>query len=176
MALVVLMTGCTKTDDRRAEPKAAAGKSANPPKQHLTADVLSLGISFSTGQLPSYVKRFYGVGQAEPFGRWTTGKLAFVELDGTLPQKFDLEVVAGAFGPNVGSKAYAIVGAEVREFRVTTEINLAKRYVMEFDGITEEDMIALEIAAPTSPLELGKGNDPRKLGLALVSLKIIPKP
>ena len=76
----------------------------------------------------------------------------------------------------MGNKAYTIVGAEGREFTVSTEINLAKRYIMAFEGITEEDMIALEIAAPTSPLELGKGNDPRKLGLALVSLKILPKP
>ena len=85
VAVVVLMTGCTKTDDRRAEPTAAAGKPANSPKLRLTADKLSRGISFSSRDLPSYVKRFYGVAQAEPFGRWTTGKLAFVELDGTLP-------------------------------------------------------------------------------------------
>lgn len=141
----------------------------------LTPNVLDQPVLFSSAQLANYVKYTYGLDQAEPFGRWTKGKIVLLEFKGALPEKFDMEVVAGAYGPNVGASVRAIAGSAVREFKVTTEISQAKSYVVEFSGLSGERAIIFEVSAPTSPAELGKGNDSRKLGLALVSLKFIHK-
>ena len=97
-------------------------------------------------------------------------------MNGSLPDKFEVVLVAGGFGPNVNAKARIIVGAVAKEFLVTGDLGAVGTHVLEFDGAAGESIIALEIATPTSPAALGKGDDHRKLGLALVSMAITPRP
>ena len=93
-----------------------------------------------------------------------------------LPPKFDIEIVTGAYGPNVGAKAKLIVGAVAKEFVVTGDIGAPRSYLLSLDGVSAESMIVIDVPEPTSPADLRKSDDARKLGLALVSMAITPRP
>lgn len=179
LVLAAVCAACDPGGDGKPE-KAAAPLAASAPSaaetQAIAPESLKQPIRFAAEALPSFVKRTYGIGKAETFGRWSTGKLAIIELNGTLPPKFDLELVAGGFGPNVGAKARIIIGAMAKDVVISGDVGAASNHVVSFDGIGAESIIAIEVAVPTSPAELGKGDDARKLGLALVSITIRQKP
>ena len=175
LATVIMACSACGPEGREIGSTAPSGGLTGQTIQQLAADSLKQPIRFSSEPLPPFVKRTYGIGQAETMGRWTTGKLAVIELTGALPRSFDIELVAGAYGPNVGAKARLIIGAVVREFVVTGDIGAARSYTVSFDGVSAESMIFIEVPEPISPAALGKSDDSRKLGLALVAMAITPR-
>ena len=76
----------------------------------------------------------------------------------------------------MGAKARIIIGAMAKDVVISGDVGAASNHVVSFDGLGAESIIAIEVAVPTSPAELGKGDDARKLGLALVSITIRQKP
>ena len=173
MALTVatVCAACGSDDEKSEEP--------TPPVAAVQPIALaSLGqpIKFTDTPLPAHVRRTFGLGEPEFFGRWTTGKLAIIEFSGTLPQKFDVTLVAAGYGPNIGAKARVVVGAVAKDVVITGDLGAPNIHVVGFEGITGESIIAIDVATPTSPAELGKSDDTRKLGLALVSMTITPRP
>lgn len=113
-----------------------------------------------------------GFSDPEGFGRWTTGDEATVDVPGTMPSAFRLVVTCQAFGPNVGGDLTVNIGGRVRTIRLTT--HEACRYEVLFDDVPAVSRVVLTMPAPTSPRELGVGDDVRRLGIALAELHIEP--
>lgn len=113
-----------------------------------------------------------GFSAPEGFGRWTIGNEATVDLPGTVPPTFRLVLTCQAFGPNVGRDLAVSVGGQVQTLRLTT--HEACRYEVLFDEVPEVSRVVLTVPAPTSPRELGVGDDERRLGIALAELQIEP--
>jgi phosphoglycerol transferase len=141
----------------------------------ISAAELKQPIRFADKALPSYVKSTSGLDAPEAFGRWSTKKLVIIEFSAPLPNRVNLEIVAAAFGPNIGGQARVFVGAEARTFVVNTDTTAAATNRMSFENTGGDSFLVIEVPSPISPAELGKGQDLRKLGLAMISLQIAPK-
>jgi phosphoglycerol transferase len=114
-----------------------------------------------------------GFGDHEPGGRWTVEARAVLQFKKTLPSTFQLKLqTLSAFGPNAGIPIVVRAGSVQKEFTVTGQNQLI---LLDFEGVVNADRIEFVIPKPTSPKELALSEDPRKLGLALVSLAIVPK-
>ena len=89
IALAAACAACDSGGEGKSE-KAAAPVITSAPSaaamQAIAAESLKQPIRFADEPLPSFVKRTYGIGKAESFGRWTTAKLAIIELNGNLPE------------------------------------------------------------------------------------------
>jgi phosphoglycerol transferase len=141
----------------------------------MTSELLAGGIKFYAATLPPYVNSVRGLDAAENFGRWSIAKLVQIDFAGPLPDEFDLELVLGSFGPNVGANLQVIVGAESKSLRIKSDLMQMQTYELRFSNSARADSIELVVPAPTSPQAIGKAaNDPRPLGIALQSLPINP--
>ena len=79
---------------------------------------------------------------------------------------------AAAFGPNVGKPFVVRLGKQVRT------VTLPEKHgevVIDFDGDAEQVM-TIEVPQPTSPRDVGAGEDARTLGIALYRMQIEPRP
>jgi phosphoglycerol transferase len=114
-----------------------------------------------------------GIGGYESWGRWTVEARAVVQFKKALPSTFQLKLqTTGAFGPNAGIPILVRVGSIQKEFTITGTNELI---LLDFEGVANADRIEFVIPKPTSPKELAMSEDPRMLGLGLVSLAIAPK-
>jgi phosphoglycerol transferase len=130
-------------------------------------------VDFRVKDYPADVAGVSGIGAHEPWGRWTVGARAVLQFKKRLPSTFQLKLQpAGAFGPNAGIPILVRVGSIQKEFTVSGPDELI---LLDFEGVANADRIEFVIPKPISPKELGLGEDPRKLGLGLVSLEIGPK-
>jgi len=130
-------------------------------------------VDFRVKDYPADVASVSGISGQEPAGRWTDGPNAVVQFKKALPSTFQLKVQTFfAFGPNLGIPIVVRVGSIQKEITITKPNDV---FVLEFDGVANADRIEFVIPKPTSPKELGQGDDPRKLGIGLVSLTIGPK-
>lgn len=136
----------------------------------------SIGASeFERQGYPELVVGVSGMSGYEPWGRWTdaaAGPVATFRFRQALPKRFALELIAGAFGPNIGGPIKIRVG-NVEHTIVADNKKEPDTYrlIFETDGTSN----ALEIVPPkpTSPNEVDPNNrDTRKLGVSLFSIKI----
>jgi len=112
-----------------------------------------------------------GFAAPEPFGRWTTGQLATVDLPEPLPSSFRLTITCQAFGPNVGRDLVVQAGGCDSAVRLVD--HAARSYVAAFAGVAPGTRrITFRVPAPASPRECGVGEDDRRLGIALADLRV----
>lgn len=129
-------------------------------------------VVFSRNLFPPYVARTEGLSGAEPWGRWTEGPVLRIDFTQPLPRQFRLVLrTMDAFGANASQRFTLIAGNAEQQFSVghgDREVSL--------DVATTGDVstLVIHIPDPRSPKELGTGADPRRLGLALRSLQIVP--
>ncbi len=132
---------------------------------------LSEGIEFDRKGYPIFVSNISGISQFEKFGRWTDGNDVSIEFTKPLPIKFTLKLKLAVF-PHMKNKPIKI---EVGDFKLETTFSNRKQMKFEFqiesDGNARE--IKFYLPDTKSPNELGGTADIRKLGLALVYLKVI---
>lgn len=120
------------------------------------------------------VESIKGLSDKETFGRWTDAKLspsAIIEFRTKLPKFFRVELVTGAFETNIGSSVKVKIGNQIKEF-IPIDSN-PNKYILEFENINDTNQIEIIPPKPISPEELNMSKDQRKLGLSLISLKII---
>jgi phosphoglycerol transferase len=130
-------------------------------------------IDFRVKDYPTHVASVSGISGQEPAGRWTDGPTAVIHFKKTLPPTFQLKLQTFfAFGPNLGMPIVVRAGSIQKEFTITKPDEL---FVLDFEGVANADRIEFVIPKPASPKELAVGDDPRKLGIGLVSLGIEPK-
>jgi hypothetical protein len=141
----------------------------------LTPDLLAQSMRFNELNLPSYVSSVRGLAAAESFGRWSVAKLVLFDFKGPLPDEFEIEMMFGGYGPNIGANLEVIVGAEVKRIKIKSDLMHMQAYTLRFSNPERASSIALVVPYPSSPQALGKAaNDPRMLGIALQSIIIKP--
>lgn len=113
-----------------------------------------------------------GLADKEPWGSWSNAKRVTLRFTQPLPQQLALFIIGRAFGPNAGKDFVLAVGGEERRFRLpATEQEIFIQ--LPTDGQQHE--LTIDVPAPTTPAEVGAGNDQRALGIALISLEIAQK-
>jgi phosphoglycerol transferase len=88
-----------------------------------------------------------------------------------LPEKFAINLVAHAFGPNIGKEFAVHVGEITKSFTLNV---LRERKVIEFINPQKLKIIEFVIPSPVSPKDLRLSADERKLGIAFTELRIVP--
>ena len=138
----------------------------------LPPDSFDRPIAFSGGKMPSYVAAVRGMSQSEGWGTWSEGPRVEVDFARPLPADFDLAIRVGpVFAANKGQPVRVTAGGKEQSFPA----NEAYEGVLEFRGTRDARTIVFAIPQPQSPLELGTGLDKRKLGIGLLSLRIVPR-
>ena len=136
-------------------------------------DSLDLPMSFTKGNYPSYVLGVRGLSNPEGWATWSEGSKVDIRFARPLPRSFDATLrVASAFGGNKRLPVTVRAGNSEQTFVVDRE---PYEVTLRFREVGSAAMLSFAIPQPQSPLELGTGNDPRKLGIAFVSLSIAPK-
>ncbi len=130
-------------------------------------------VDFREKNYPAAVASVSGFGEHEPGGRWTVEARAVLQFKKALPATFQLKLQTfAAFGPNAGIPILVRVGSVQKEFTV---IGPNELILLDFEGVVNAERIEFMIPKPTSPKELAVNEDPRMLGLGLISLAIGPK-
>lgn len=128
-------------------------------------------IKFNEQNYPNFVTEVSGVSGREPWGRWTDGPVARFRFRQALPRKFTLDISANAHGPNAGAPVKVRVGQVEKTFIITT--NNGDTFSLPFETDGTADTLEIFPPNPISPYEIDPTRgDNRKLGLALISLKI----
>ena len=131
---------------------------------------ISDGIVFSRDGYPDFVSGYTGISGRESFGRWTDGKEAVIEFAKPLPDGFTLEIVGRSSSELAGRPVEIIVG----NARTTAEFSKdeSTRIKVRIAGQHGVRSIVFRFPDISSPRELGLSQDSRRLGLALIELKV----
>lgn len=126
-------------------------------------------LMFNTGEWPGVIAKSSGLSTPEQWGTWSDGKTIILTFADPLPERFRLTITGIAFGPNVGQDFNVTVGNENRLIKFSETGSSNQIDIFNPDGAKE---ILVTIPQPTSPAQLGQGQDQRQLGLGLVKLEI----
>ncbi len=136
-------------------------------------DSFDLPASFTSGRYPSYIASVTGLSKPEGWATWSDGPKVEIRFARQLPDSFDLAVRLGnAFGSNRNLPITVRAGTQRRMFVVQSE---PYEVTLSFTEVGRASSLSFAIPKPQSPKELGMNDDSRKLGIALVSLQVIPK-
>jgi phosphoglycerol transferase len=138
---------------------------------------LEEGINFSNANLPKFVESVLGISSPEKWGRWTNANagLTTIKFENELPSSFVLELIAFSYGDNDSKPTKIIIGKAVREIIIRRDIPAT--YQIVFEGIKDERQIEIRPPLPKSPNQINpNSSDGRKLGIGLISLKILNQP
>ncbi len=129
-------------------------------------------IQFDIRNLSSVVREVSGFSGWEPWGRWTEGPIARIRFERSLPQRFTLKIETTlAMPPNASPDIVVRAGSTEQRFRVGTGPTSVE---IPMTLAAPADTIELLIPAPTSPRELGMSDDPRKLGIGIKTMTVLP--
>jgi phosphoglycerol transferase len=135
------------------------------------AATLAEGIDFRRPGLPRFVEDIRGLSDQEPWGRWSDARISpaiVLTFRDPLPASFTLAIRGRAFGPNVRRPIPIRIGNE-QHFVILAE-NAGETRARFDMGSAQVRTIEIMPPSPTSPAELGLGNDRRKLGVGLERL------
>jgi phosphoglycerol transferase len=137
---------------------------------------LQEGIDFKKEGYPSFLKSVSGIDAHENWGRWSNASLAQsvrLVFNEPLPKKFTIELKAIGYGPNINAKTKIQVGDITKT--ILLQADASQLHELEFDNLSGANSIEIFPPKPTSPNQLSLTNtDVRKIGIGLISLKIIP--
>jgi phosphoglycerol transferase len=140
-------------------------------KKSMDKTALAQGIDFTKPGYPAFIAEVTGMSYEEPWSRWTEGGKAVFRFTDALPAKFTLVIKAGAIGPNLNAPIKVTAGTEQQEFVIRRK-DSADTCLLSFNLKEPADTISIIVPHPISPAELQMNTDTRKLGVALISLKI----
>jgi phosphoglycerol transferase len=169
---LALAAGCgdspeTTTTSSQASPTLA-------PAQSYQA-TLEEGVDFRLDGFPVFIAEAQGLSAREPFGRWSDANLApavrLVFRD-PLPRKFEVAVTAFAFAGNEKRPVVVRVGGVERSFSLDTP-HREHTQVLTFELPGDASTLEIVPPKPLAPRALDpKSGDDRRLGIALVTLRI----
>jgi len=130
-------------------------------------------IMFTGDRFPAYIASVSGLSGPEAWATWTEGPRMELRFKRPLPSSFDLHLrVASAFGRNRELPVNVHAGDVTQNFLADRD---GKDVILPFRGVREATALSFDIPSPQSPQELGQGSDARKLGIALVSMTVVPR-
>ena len=130
-------------------------------------------VSFLGGRPPTYVADITGLSSPEEWATWTDGDRLAIRFARPLPASFDVILqVAGAYAANAELPITVRAGPQAMQFVAGTgprEVRLG------FAGVEGVDVLVFEIPRASSPADAGVSRDTRRLGIALTSMRIVPR-
>ena len=126
---------------------------------------------------PNSIKSFSGISRPESWGRWSNANLApevNIEYTDPLPPRFDVVITARAFGPNAHRPIPVRVGDEVQQLDLGDAFSTTTLHFTNPGG--SRHLIIAPPEPQASNLDNIVGQAPRKLGIGMVDIKIIPQP
>jgi len=138
--------------------------------EHYPAEFVE-GIDFSKPGYPSFVASVKGVSSYEPSHRWSDGDTVEFTFINKLPSTFSLVFMLQPFGPNADKNLSVEIGAIKKRILITSGY---KSYSLDFTNV-KSDIIRFKIPQASSYMVDGKVIDPRLLGVAFKSIKIVEK-
>lgn len=110
-----------------------------------------------------------GLADPEDWGSWSNSDTVVLRFKQALPRNLTVLLNGRAFGPNVGQPFVLRVGDASTSFKLpATPQELSLR--LQTDGDQHE--LRISVPRPTTPKDIGAGNDLRRLGIGLISLEI----
>lgn len=128
-------------------------------------------IDFKMSHWPGLVFDVAGLSFAEPWGTWSDADRVIFKMAQPLPEKFEIHLLAHAFGPNVGSPFELSSGSDSVNFTLSDHDENKIIKMTHADG---GSVLMIKIPHPISPKTLGQGEDVRRLGLGFVRMTITP--
>ena len=128
-----------------------------------------INLDFRVNNWP-IISRAKGLSSPESWGTWSNSSVVEFKFNFPLPKKFELHLVASAFGPNVGAEV------SVKSGSITKKVTLSENgrlQVLLFENKEKSNSLVFVIPKATSPKDLGLGEDTRKLGIGFVQIKIV---
>jgi phosphoglycerol transferase len=167
LAIVFSLSACGD----KAPPRIPASDTSSPVGYQAT---LADGIDLTKEGYPIFIAAVSGMSGYEPWGRWTDadagGAVARFTFKDKLPQSFTLAVTANAYGPNEGQPIEVKAGSIVKRFTIKNG-ETPSVYIIRFNEV-DGNTLDFTPPSPTSPKSLGIGEDPRKVGIGFISIKI----
>lgn len=135
---------------------------------------------FAAEGTPKQVKAIKGLSHAESWGRWSDAELAdkvSITYVKPLPKSFDVQIQAKAYGRNIGQKIKVSVGNYSQDVILSENVSTVVLHMINGDNAdtltfsppfpemtNDDNFIGFHVSAP-----------PRRLGIGLVELRIIPQ-
>jgi phosphoglycerol transferase len=111
-----------------------------------------------------------GLSAIEDWGRWSEGGTVTLTFDQPLPRQLLLRLDVAGYGPNTGLDFQVSAGGQTLPLRAAARHELRE---LRFDTDGSVNAIVIKVPQPTSPKQMGAGDDQRQLGLGLYSLEVI---
>ncbi|PJJ96370.1 hypothetical protein CO641_14060 [Lysobacteraceae bacterium NML91-0213] len=123
--------------------------------------------SFANGS--NYELLVEGWSAPESWGVWSDGATSRIQLPFAPSPNLRLTISGYAYGPNAGADIGVRIGRSSGTLRLSATPDEVALDLPNPDGAST---IELLVPAPASPSSLGEGEDQRKLGVALISLRV----
>jgi phosphoglycerol transferase len=143
-------------------------------KKSSWASLSSSTIDFTKFTWPGVISNTEGLSSTEAWGTHSSSDTVILKFSKPLPEKFSIQLIATAFGPNVGKEFVARVGDSEVKFTLDASLNISQGRLLVFNNPKRASTFEIDIPLPTSPKELGMSSDERRLGISLTELRITP--
>jgi phosphoglycerol transferase len=127
-------------------------------------------LDFKKGAWPGTIKKVKGLSTPEIWGTWTQSDVVIFEFTSSLPNEFEIHLVAHAFGPNLEKEFEASIGNYHIKFSLSA---IDEKRVIRLENPNGSNVLRFKIPNAASPKELGLSNDDRNLGIGFVEMKIV---
>jgi hypothetical protein len=135
-------------------------------------DSFELPMDFTLGSFPSYISSVNGLSKAEHWAAWSDGATVEFRFARPLPAAFDLHLrVGAAFGANKGAPIKVRAGERELAFTVDHE---PMDVTLPFRDVRDAQTVSFHVPYPEAPKDRGTGDDPRKLGIASIAMRVVP--
>ncbi len=132
---------------------------------------------FAVPGAPASVKSFKGISRPESWGRWSNANLApevEIEYVEPLPPRFDVVITARAYGPNAHRPIPVRVGDQQQLLTLSEKDTTTTLHFVNPAG--SRNLVIVPPEPQLTDMDNIVGQDPRKLGIGMVDLKIVPQP
>ena len=129
-------------------------------------------VDFKKGAWPGIILKTSGLSMPELWGTWSQSDIVEFKFVGPLPNRFEIHLVALAFGPNVGSEFVASVGESATKFALSGSWG-AEQKIIRLENPTGSNILRIKIPNAVSPKSMGLSGDDRNLGIGFIEMKIV---
>jgi len=127
-------------------------------------------LDFKKAAWPGIIRKVKGLSTPESWGTWSQSDFVVFEFAGSLPSKFEIHLVAHAFGPNVDKEFEVSVGDGATKFSLSASDG---QKIIRLENPKGSNVLRFKIPNAVSPKSLGLSGDDRNLGIGFVEMKIV---